>query len=286
MDSIIYLSPTDSSGNSTKVDLIRQIIADKFHEVDVKNVIIIVAGKILKDDQSMTLLKINDGHTIHAVFKSVEYKKIVARDNDKYQINYTTKNTSHLPIRNTKNETSGALFEMDDNYGLTNSQMNDLIRQLMDNPELLARYIKNPMIEKMCTDQNVLNELINGNQFLKGKMDKSNAVKEAVRTTESIKPWMAKLRNAGELHKLKRLRKQNEDRIKFASQRIGDTQDDSMETDEELDNAQLMKKFAKELTELKSLGFMKDDNMREKNITLLSKYRGNVNSVVEHILKS
>merc|ERR1711881_536230 len=101
----------------------------------------------------------------------------------------------------------------------------------MDNPELLARYIDNPMIEKMCKDQNVLNELTTGNQFLKGKMEKSNAVKEAVRTTESIKPWMAKLKNADELRKLKTLRKQKEYFIQAQCQEISDhTPDDSMNT--------------------------------------------------------
>jgi len=273
-DSVIYISPTDQSGNSTKVDYIRKMIAEHL-EIQSTHIIIIVAGKILKDDQTMIQLRINDGHTIHAVFKSVAYKQTIARNHDKYGINYTLKNQSQLPKRNVNDEQFGPLAEMDDNYGLTNVQMDDLIKQLMNNPQLLARYMQNPMIEKLCNDQNVLNEIISGNNYLKNKMDKSSAVANIVRTPDSIRPWLEKFKKPDELKKMIQIRKDKQAELNRQNEKIKANEDMDVDAD---NNEDLKMKRHAQLTELKTLGFFRTDNLQ-----LLMKY-GSVNKVVEHYL--
>lgn len=115
-------------------------------------------------------------------------------------------------------------------------------------------------------------------------MGKSNAVKEAVRSTESIKPWLEKLKNSNALFKLKRDRQIKEEEIKSKCQKIegrlpDNSIEDSMDTEEHLNNDQLQEKFIYELDQLKSLGFERNDN-----IQLLVKYQGTVNSVVDYYL--
>merc|ERR1711879_538276 len=151
---------------SAAVKDFRSAVAKAF-SVEPSQIVLIFAGKILKDDQSLSESKIVDGVSVHVVVKKGQSSTPTASSSKKEQPAQTPQAPAAQPATNTTSNTANPISGMS---GLLNSSnLQQASQEMMRNPELMQKMMNsnpqtralmdsNPEIREMMSNPSVLRD--------------------------------------------------------------------------------------------------------------------------------
>uniref|UniRef100_A0A3Q3K1K9 Ubiquilin-4 n=1 Tax=Monopterus albus TaxID=43700 RepID=A0A3Q3K1K9_MONAL len=155
--------------------------------------VLIFAGKILKDGDSLSQHGIKDGLTVHLVIKTAHNPSLC---------NYLHSNT-----------TSG-FGDLASLAGLGMGSANfmelqqQMQRQLMSNPEMLSQIMENPLVQNMMSNPDLMRQMIMANPQMQQLMERNPEISHMLNNPELMRQTMELARNPAMMQEMMR----NQDR--------------------------------------------------------------------------
>nr|XP_056703919.1 ubiquilin-1 [Euleptes europaea]XP_056703920.1 ubiquilin-1 [Euleptes europaea] len=180
--------------------------------------VLIFAGKILKDQDTLTQHGIHDGLTVHLVIKTQNR----SHDNSAQQTNTagsTTTTTSSTSSTSTSSTTSspfglggiGGLASLS-SLGLNTSNFSELQsqmqRQLMSNPEMMVQIMENPFVQSMLSNPDLMRQLIMANPQMQQLIQRNPEISHMLNNPDIMRQTLELARNPAMMQEMMR----NQDR--------------------------------------------------------------------------
>lgn len=209
--------------NETVKNLRLQV--SKIYDQQPKFVVLIFAGKILKDDHNLKEMKINNGHAVHVVLKKSKKKEETTEasssqsqaatsgnNSSNQNTNTATPNTTPGSTTNpTSNQipqatppASGGLGNFGSMAGISADRLNSMQSEMMQNPELFSRLLDNPMITSLLSDPNVINEIFQTNPQMRAIMENNPEIASIMRDPNNLRQAMDMFRNPAAMQEMTR----------------------------------------------------------------------------------
>ncbi|NXQ95584.1 UBQL1 protein, partial [Sagittarius serpentarius] len=181
--------------------------------------VLIFAGKILKDQDTLAQHGINDGLTVHLVIKT-QYR---SQDHSAQQAN-TTGSTATTSTSNSSTSTPastntnpfglgglGGLAGLS-SLGLNTSNFSDLQsqmqRQLMSNPEMMVQIMENPFVQSMLSNPDLMRQLIMANPQMQQLIQRNPEISHMLNNPDIMRQTLELARNPAMMQEMMR----NQDR--------------------------------------------------------------------------
>ncbi|KFO97643.1 Ubiquilin-1, partial [Calypte anna] len=179
--------------------------------------VLIFAGKILKDQDTLTQHGIHDGLTVHLVIKTQN------RSQDHPQAN-TTGNTAATSTSSSSTSTPGSTdsnpFGLGglgglaglSSLGLNTSNFSELQsqmqRQLMSNPEMMVQIMENPFVQSMLSNPDLMRQLIMANPQMQQLIQRNPEISHMLNNPDIMRQTLELARNPAMMQEMMR----NQDR--------------------------------------------------------------------------
>lgn len=198
---------------STKFTIreVKEQVSSKF-SAPVDKLVLIFAGKILKDDESVETHNIKEGQTIHLVIKTLPKSETPAAAPPASTAAPTpTSNTSQTSSAQNTGTPFGTGF-LPGLGALNSGNLSDMQRQmnqeLMGNPQLMEQIMSNPFVQNMMSNPEVMQQLILNNPQMRALMDRNPEIAHMLNNPELMRQTMEYARNPAMLQEMMR----NQDR--------------------------------------------------------------------------
>ncbi|XP_035421171.1 ubiquilin-1 isoform X3 [Cygnus atratus] len=181
--------------------------------------VLIFAGKILKDQDTLTQHGIHDGLTVHLVIKTQNR----SQDHTAQQTNTTgstaTTSTSSSSTSTTASTNSnpfglgglGGLAGLS-SLGLNTSNFSELQsqmqRQLMSNPEMMVQIMENPFVQSMLSNPDLMRQLIMANPQMQQLIQRNPEISHMLNNPDIMRQTLELARNPAMMQEMMR----NQDR--------------------------------------------------------------------------
>ncbi|XP_062985449.1 ubiquilin-1 [Elgaria multicarinata webbii] len=180
--------------------------------------VLIFAGKILKDQDTLTQHGIHDGLTVHLVIKTQNR----SHDNSTQQTNTagstaTTTASTSTTSTNTTNTSPfglgglGGLASLS-SLGLNTSNFSELQsqmqRQLMSNPEMMVQIMENPFVQSMLSNPDLMRQLIMANPQMQQLIQRNPEISHMLNNPDIMRQTLELARNPAMMQEMMR----NQDR--------------------------------------------------------------------------
>ncbi|XP_044301663.1 ubiquilin-1 [Varanus komodoensis] len=180
--------------------------------------VLIFAGKILKDQDTLTQHGIHDGLTVHLVIKTQNR----SHDNSAQQTNTaastaTTTASTSTTSTNTTNTSPfglgglGGLASLS-SLGLNTSNFSELQsqmqRQLMSNPEMMVQIMENPFVQSMLSNPDLMRQLIMANPQMQQLIQRNPEISHMLNNPDIMRQTLELARNPAMMQEMMR----NQDR--------------------------------------------------------------------------
>ncbi|XP_068522492.1 ubiquilin-1 isoform X1 [Anas acuta] len=181
--------------------------------------VLIFAGKILKDQDTLTQHGIHDGLTVHLVIKTQNR----SQDHTAQQTNTTgstaTTSTSSSSTSTTASTNSnpfglgglGGLAGLS-TLGLNTSNFSELQsqmqRQLMSNPEMMVQIMENPFVQSMLSNPDLMRQLIMANPQMQQLIQRNPEISHMLNNPDIMRQTLELARNPAMMQEMMR----NQDR--------------------------------------------------------------------------
>ncbi|XP_077972160.1 ubiquilin-1-like [Styela clava] len=189
------------SGKGTVKEL-REKVAEKFASSPEK-VVLIFAGKILKDNESVETHKLKDGQTIHLVIKSLPQAQSSTSGQSA---------TSSQSSASTATATESRPNQPPRMPGFNSTNLMDMQQQMqqemMRNPDLMQQIMGNPMVENMLSNPEVMGQLMRANPQMQALIEQNPEVGHLLNNPELMRQALEYTRNPAMLQEVMR----NQDR--------------------------------------------------------------------------
>ncbi|KAJ7423231.1 Ubiquilin-1 [Pitangus sulphuratus] len=203
-----------------------ELEAEKFKEEISKRfkshtdqLVLIFAGKILKDQDTLTQHGIHDGLTVHLVIKTQNR----SQDHPAQQAN-TTGNAATTSTSSTSTSTPastnsnpfglgglGGLAGLS-SLGLNTSNFSELQsqmqRQLMSNPEMMVQIMENPFVQSMLSNPDLMRQLIMANPQMQQLIQRNPEISHMLNNPDIMRQTLELARNPAMMQEMMR----NQDR--------------------------------------------------------------------------
>ncbi|XP_074052748.1 ubiquilin-1 isoform X2 [Macrotis lagotis] len=181
--------------------------------------VLIFAGKILKDQDTLSQHGIHDGLTVHLVIKTQNRPQ----DHPAQQTNTTGSNstTSASPSSNsTPVSTNSNPFGLGglgglaglSSLGLNTSNFSELQsqmqRQLMSNPEMMVQIMENPFVQSMLSNPDLMRQLIMANPQMQQLIQRNPEISHMINNPDIMRQTLELARNPAMMQEMMR----NQDR--------------------------------------------------------------------------
>ncbi|GAB5579729.1 ubiquilin-1 isoform X2 [Prionailurus iriomotensis] len=181
--------------------------------------VLIFAGKILKDQDTLSQHGIHDGLTVHLVIKTQNRPQ----DHSAQQTNTSGSNvtTSSAP---TTNSTSGSATSNPfglgglgglaglSSLGLNTTNFSELQsqmqRQLMSNPEMMVQIMENPFVQSMLSNPDLMRQLIMANPQMQQLIQRNPEISHMLNNPDIMRQTLELARNPAMMQEMMR----NQDR--------------------------------------------------------------------------
>ncbi|TSK20118.1 Ubiquilin-4 [Bagarius yarrelli] len=196
--------------------------------------VLIFAGKILKDGDTLTQHGIKDGLTVHLVIKTAQKaasggSTASSSSSGAAQVSSgtaTTPNTSPAGSTGTSqgsgptpapSQPSNIFTGFGDLSGLANLGMGSanfmelqqqMQRQLMSNPEMLSQIMENPLVQNMMSNPDLMRQMIMANPQMQQLMERNPEISHMLNNPELMRQTMELARNPAMMQEMMR----NQDR--------------------------------------------------------------------------
>lgn len=192
---------------SSNVKELRQKVAEAFN-TEVTQVVLIFAGKIIKDEQSLSENKVSDGKAVHVVIKKGATSAAPAQSAPtRAPVSNTPAAPIAAPATNNANPLAGGIPNIPGMQGLggmSGGNMQDMQNQMMQNPEMMSRLMDNPMVQSLMSDPAVINEMMNSNPQMRQIMEQNPEVGAVMRDPENLRRAMSMMRNPAAMQEMMR----------------------------------------------------------------------------------
>nr|XP_060618124.1 ubiquilin-1 [Anolis sagrei ordinatus] len=180
--------------------------------------VLIFAGKILKDQDTLTQHGIHDGLTVHLVIKTQNR----SHDNSAQQSSTagstatTTTSTSSTSTNSTNTSPFGlgglgGLASLS-SLGLNTSNFSELQsqmqRQLMSNPEMMVQIMENPFVQSMLSNPDLMRQLIMANPQMQQLIQRNPEISHMLNNPDIMRQTLELARNPAMMQEMMR----NQDR--------------------------------------------------------------------------
>ncbi|XP_026722055.1 ubiquilin-1 isoform X1 [Athene cunicularia] len=181
--------------------------------------VLIFAGKILKDQDTLTQHGIHDGLTVHLVIKTQNR----SQDHPAQQANTTgstaTTSTSNISTSTPASTNSnpfgfgglGGLAGLS-SLGLNTSNFSELQsqmqRQLMSNPEMMVQIMENPFVQSMLSNPDLMRQLIMANPQMQQLIQRNPEISHMLNNPDIMRQTLELARNPAMMQEMMR----NQDR--------------------------------------------------------------------------
>ncbi|KAL0606984.1 Ubiquilin-1 [Plecturocebus cupreus] len=181
--------------------------------------VLIFAGKILKDQDTLSQHGIHDGLTVHLVIKTQNRPQ----DHSAQQTNTTGSNVTTSSAPN-NNSTSGsatsnpfALGGLGGLAGLSSLGLNttnfselqsQMQRQLLSNPEMMVQIMENPFVQSMLSNPDLMRQLIMANPQMQQLIQRNPEISHMLNNPDIMRQTLELARNPAMMQEMMR----NQDR--------------------------------------------------------------------------
>ncbi|KAL7988759.1 hypothetical protein Chor_007678 [Crotalus horridus] len=180
--------------------------------------VLIFAGKILKDQDTLTQHGIHDGLTVHLVIKTQNR----SHDNSTQQTSTSESTaTTTAPTNSTStNPTNTSPFGLGglgglaslSSLGLSTSNFSELQsqmqRQLMSNPEMMVQIMENPFVQSMLSNPDLMRQLIMANPQMQQLIQRNPEISHMLNNPDIMRQTLELARNPAMMQEMMR----NQDR--------------------------------------------------------------------------
>ncbi|XP_066469855.1 ubiquilin-1 [Tiliqua scincoides] len=202
---------------SSSIRQFKEEISKRF-KAHIDQLVLIFAGKILKDQDTLTQHGIHDGLTVHLVIKTQNR----SHDNSAQQTN-TTGNTSTTAASSgstSTNSTNSSPFGLGglgglaslSSLGLNTSNFSELQsqmqRQLMSNPEMMVQIMENPFVQSMLSNPDLMRQLIMANPQMQQLIQRNPEISHMLNNPDIMRQTLELARNPAMMQEMMR----NQDR--------------------------------------------------------------------------
>ncbi|NXP78555.1 UBQL1 protein, partial [Ramphastos sulfuratus] len=181
--------------------------------------VLIFAGKILKDQDTLTQHGIHDGLTVHLVIKtqnrSQDHPAQQANSTGTTATTSTSSSSTSSPSSTTSNPFNlgglGGLAGLN-SLGLSTSNFSELQsqmqRQLMSNPEMMVQIMENPFVQSMLSNPDLMRQLIMANPQMQQLIQRNPEISHMLNNPDIMRQTLELARNPAMMQEMMR----NQDR--------------------------------------------------------------------------
>lgn len=204
--------PEDSSVQQFKEEISKRF---KSHT---DQLVLIFAGKILKDQDTLSQHGIHDGLTVHLVIKTQNRPQdhsAQQTNSSTSSISSTTSNSSSVSGSTTSNTFGlgglGGLAGLS-SLGLNTTNFSELQsqmqRQLMSNPEMMVQIMENPFVQSMLSNPDLMRQLIMANPQMQQLIQRNPEISHMLNNPDIMRQTLELARNPAMMQEMMR----NQDR--------------------------------------------------------------------------
>ncbi|XP_046368742.1 ubiquilin-1-like [Haliotis rufescens] len=191
----------------SSVKELREKVSKEFG-APVEQLCLIFAGKILKENETLTHHGIKDGLTVHLVVKSAN------RNNESSSSQPAASTTSQPPPSQPNVSASplglgglGGLAGLG-NLGMGSANFMEMQQrmqtELLSNPDMLRQMMENPFVQQMMSNPDVMRQLITNNPQMRELMERNPEITHMLNNPELMRQTMELARNPAMLQELMR----------------------------------------------------------------------------------
>lgn len=203
---------------NSSVQQFKEEISKRFKS-HIDQLVLIFAGKILKDQDTLSQHGIHDGLTVHLVIKTQNRPQ----DNSAQQTNTTGNNvtSSSAPDSNpTSGSAANSSFGLGglgglaglSSLGLNTTNFSELQsqmqRQLLSNPEMMVQIMENPFVQSMLSNPDLMRQLIMANPQMQQLIQRNPEISHMLNNPDIMRQTLELARNPAMMQEMMR----NQDR--------------------------------------------------------------------------
>jgi len=167
-------------------------------------VVLIFAGKILKDADTVETHNIKDKHTVHVVIKTKPSTSAPPSNSQPaaQQPAAQPASTPNNPANNTNNLFAGlgGLGNLGNMFGgqqggLGGDRMRQMQEQMMNNPQMMEQMMNSPMMQNMMNNPELLQNMMMNNPQMQQLMDRNPEIRHALNDPNLLRQTMELARN-------------------------------------------------------------------------------------------
>ncbi|XP_041082903.1 ubiquilin-1-like isoform X2 [Polyodon spathula] len=200
--------------NST-IKQFKEEISERF-KTRIDQLVLIFAGKILKDQDSLSQHTIHDGMTVHLVIKTQTRSQDHAAQSSSSSTtsNATTSTESHSTSTSSSLLGLGGLGGLASlsGFGMNLSNFSELQaqmqQQLMSNPEIMAQIMENPFVQSMLSNPDLMRQLIVANPQMQQLIQRNPEINHMLNNPDIMRQTLELARNPAMMQEMMR----NQDR--------------------------------------------------------------------------
>ncbi|NWI10482.1 UBQL1 protein, partial [Crypturellus soui] len=179
--------------------------------------VLIFAGKILKDQDTLTQHGIHDGLTVHLVIKTQNRSQdeLAQQTNTTGSSATTSSSSTSTPASTNSNPFGlGGLGDLAglSSLGLNTSNFSELQsqmqRQLMSNPEMMVQIMENPFVQSMLSNPDLMRQLIMANPQMQQLIQRNPEINHMLNNPDIMRQTLELARNPAMMQEMMR----NQDR--------------------------------------------------------------------------
>ncbi|CAH2294224.1 ubiquilin-1 isoform X1 [Pelobates cultripes] len=208
-----FAVPENSSIREFKEDI------SKRFKTNTDQLVLIFAGKILKDQDTLSQHGIHDGLTVHLVIKTQNRSTAAAASQSNSPSSPETTSTTPSSTATTTSTTSApfGLGGLGGLAGLSSLGMNasnfselqsQMQRQLMSNPEMMVQIMENPFVQSMLSNPDLMRQLIMANPQMQQLIQRNPEISHMLNNPDIMRQTLELARNPAMMQEMMR----NQDR--------------------------------------------------------------------------
>ncbi|XP_010212670.1 PREDICTED: ubiquilin-1-like, partial [Tinamus guttatus] len=179
--------------------------------------VLIFAGKILKDQDTLTQHGIHDGLTVHLVIKTQNRSQDEPAQQTSTAGSSATTSSSSTSTPASTNSNPFGLGGLGDLAGLNSLGLNtsnfsqlqsQMQRQLMSNPEMMVQIMENPFVQSMLSNPDLMRQLIMANPQMQQLIQRNPEISHMLNNPDIMRQTLELARNPAMMQEMMR----NQDR--------------------------------------------------------------------------
>ncbi|MGH0151889.1 UNVERIFIED_CONTAM: hypothetical protein FKN15_020796 [Acipenser sinensis] len=204
--------------NST-IKQFKEDISKRF-KTQIDQLVLIFAGKILKDQDSLTQHAIHDGMTVHLVMKTQTRSQDHAAQSSSSSSSSAaastesrSTSTSSMPASSSPLGLGGlgglaSLSGLGMNLSNFSELQTQMQQQLMSNPEMMAQIMENPLVQSMLSNPDLMRQLIVANPQMQQLIQRNPEISHMLNNPDIMRQTLELARNPAMMQEMMR----NQDR--------------------------------------------------------------------------